>query len=229
MKRILEPEVMDTWKESVAYDAMDFTEVNTAFVEDAIAVAPEAGLVLDLGTGTARIPVLMAQRRPQWKIVGIDLSKNMLKLGQQHVRNAGLSDRIRLEYVDAKQLPYDDNSFDFVVSNSIVHHLSDPIPCFREIARVLNPNGGLFLRDLYRPEDEATVDRLVASIGSDYDDRQTQLFRDSLCAAFTVEEVIDLLKQAGLTDVSVKMTSDRHWTAQRAGYNDGKLDEMMEK
>ncbi|MGC9506054.1 class I SAM-dependent methyltransferase [Baaleninema sp.] len=219
MKRILEPEVMDTWEESVAYDAMDFTEVNTAFVEEAIAIGPESGLVLDLGTGTARIPILMAQRNPQWKIVGIDLSKNMLKLGQQHVKNAGLSDRIRLEYVDAKQLPYDENSFDFVVSNSIVHHLSDPVPSFREIARVLKPNGGLFVRDLYRPEDEATVDRLVAGIGSDYDAHQTQLFRDSLCAAFTVEEVIELLKKAGLNEVSVKMTSDRHWTAQRAGCN----------
>ncbi|MDC0835426.1 class I SAM-dependent methyltransferase [Geitlerinema sp. CS-897] len=229
MKRILEPEVMDTWEESVAYDAMDFTEVNTAFVEDAIAIAPEAGRILDLGTGTARIPVLMAQRKPQWQIVGIDLSQNMLKLGRQHVKNSGSSDRISLEYLDAKQLPYDDNSFDFVVSNSVVHHLSDPVPCFREIARVLKPSGGLFVRDLYRPENEAIVDRLVASIGSDYDTHQTQLFRDSLRAAFTVEEVIELLKRARLHGVSVKMTSDRHWTAQRAGCNDGKLNEMMEK
>lgn len=215
MERVLEPEVMDTWEESVAYDAMDFTEVNTAFAEEAIALAPDRARVLDAGTGPARIPILMCQRRPRWRVVGIDLSRNMLKLGAKHVAKAELGDRIRLDCVDAKQLPYPDAHFDFVVSNSIVHHLSDPLPFFRELRRVLKPEGGLFLRDLFRPEDEATVDKLVASIGGDYDAHQTQLFRDSLCAAFTVEEVRDMLQTAGLEGVSVYASSDRHWTAKR--------------
>jgi hypothetical protein len=41
MDRILEPEVMDTWEESIAYDAMDFADVNTAFANDAIAIFTE--------------------------------------------------------------------------------------------------------------------------------------------------------------------------------------------
>ncbi len=221
LKRVLEPEVMDTWEESVAYDAMDFTDVNTAFAEAAADLGLSAGLVLDAGTGTARIPVLMAEMRPQWQIVGIDLSENMLKLGQQHVAAAHLSDRIRLEKVDAKRLPYDDNSFDLVVSNSIVHHLSDPMPFFKEIDRVLKPNGGLLLRDLFRPPDRATIDRLVAQIGPDYDSPQTKLFRDSLYAAFTVEEVTAMLDRAGLKRIVVYASSDRHWTAERPWRDEG--------
>ena len=56
MKRILEPEVMDTIEEARAYDDMDFLEVNTAFVNRLIDLGISDGHFLDLGTGTARIP-----------------------------------------------------------------------------------------------------------------------------------------------------------------------------
>lgn len=216
MERVLEPEVMDSWEDATAYDRMDFLEVNTAFAESAIAVGPESALVLDAGTGTARIPILIVQRRPQWHIRAIDLSHNMLKVGQENVQSAGVQDQIQLEYIDAKQMPYGDSTFDIVISNSIIHHLSDPMPFFRELKRVLKPNGGIFLRDLMRPTDIETVDKIVAIIGPEYDDYQTQLFRDSLIAAFTIEEVKNMIEMAGLEGVKVYESSDRHWTGERA-------------
>ncbi|MGI0489435.1 class I SAM-dependent methyltransferase [Pantanalinema rosaneae CENA516] len=216
MQRVLEPEVMDTWEEAVEYDAMDFVEVNTAFTDRAIALGLAAGLVLDAGTGTARIPIMIAQRCPQWQIIGIDLSKNMLKLGQENVNQAGLQAQITLECVDAKQLPYPDRQFDAVISNSIIHHLPDPLPFLQELKRVLKPNGGILLRDLLRPQDEVTVDQLVAAIGPEYNPHQRQLFHDSLCAAFRLEEIQDLFDAVGLLDVQVYQSSDRHWTAERA-------------
>ncbi len=186
LKRILEPEVMDTWEESIAYDAMDFTEVNAAFAEQAVALGPIAGRILDIGTGPARIPVLMAQLRSQWQIVGIDLSRNMLKLGDRHVQISGLSDRIQLELIDAKQMPYADASFDFVVSNSIVHHLPDPLLCWREIRRILKPNGGLFVRDLLRPDTLETLDRLVSGIGA-----EPKVLNDKICFKKEAPNLVD--------------------------------------
>ncbi len=215
MQRVLEPEVMDTWEESIAYDAMDFTEVNNAFAELAVALGPMSGQILDVGTGPARIPILLCQRRPQWQVVGIDLSKNMLLVGADNVKQASLESQICLEYVDAKQMPYPDRHFDMAVSNSIVHHLPDPLPFLQELKRVLKPNGGILLRDLLRPEDEITVDAIVERVGPEYDTHQRQLFRDSLCAAFRLEEIGELLKQAGLENVRVYQSSDRHWTAER--------------
>lgn len=216
MQRVLEPEVMDTWEEAVEYDAMDFVEVNTAFADHAIALGLPGGLVLDAGTGTARIPIMIAQRCPQWQIIGIDLSKNMLKLGQENINQAGVQAQVSLEYVDAKRLPYPDRHFDAVISNSIIHHLPDPLPFLQELKRVLKPNGGILLRDLLRPKDEVAVDALVAAIGPEYNPHQRQLFRDSLCAAFRLEEIRDLFNAAGLLDVQVYQSSDRHWTAERA-------------
>ncbi|UBF27705.1 methyltransferase domain-containing protein [Kovacikia minuta CCNUW1] len=215
MERVLEPEVMDTWEEAAEYDAMDFLEVNTAFVERTIALGPASGLVLDAGTGTARIPILLCQRRPEWTITATDLSKNMLLIGEKNVEQAGLQSQIRLEYVDAKHLPYPDEQFDMVVSNSLIHHLPDPLPCLKALKRVLKPGGAIFLRDLLRPENATTVDDLVNSIGTEYNAHQRQLFRDSLCAAFRLDEIQALLEQAGLGDVRVYQSSDRHWTAEQ--------------
>lgn len=216
MQRVLEPEVMDSWEEAVEYDAMDFTEVNTAFAERAIALGlPISARVLDAGTGTARIPVLLCQMCPHWQVCGIDLAKNMLQISSQHVEQAGLQQQIVVELVDAKQLPYKDGYFEMVISNSLVHHLPDPLPFFREVSRVLKPNGAILIRDLIRPPDEETMNNLVESIGTEYDTHQKQLFRDSLHAALTLDEVKQLISQADLQGVIVYQSSDRHWTAER--------------
>ncbi|MBE9005787.1 class I SAM-dependent methyltransferase [Fortiea sp. LEGE XX443] len=217
MKRLLEPEVMDTWEEAIDYDAMDFTEVNTAFAKEAIALClTEQCLVLDAGTGTGRIPVLICQMRPQWQFRAIDLAQNMLQIAAQHIQHGGLQQQICLELVDAKQLPYEAEAFDLVVSNSLVHHLPDPLPFFREIKRVTKPNGGIFIRDLLRPVDEMTMNALVANIGNEYNQHQQKLFRDSLHAALTLDEVNQLVTSVGLVGVKVYQSSDRHWTAERS-------------
>jgi ubiquinone/menaquinone biosynthesis C-methylase UbiE len=216
MQRILEPEVMDTLAEAVEYDSMDFTAVNMAFATQAIDLCPPTGILLDLGTGTARIPILIAQKSAQLNIIGIDLSENMLKIGRENINRAGLNERIKLEKVDAKSLAYSDQQFDGVVSNSIIHHIPDPLLCLTEIKRVLKPNGTLFLRDLLRPETEEIKENLVKQYAADCNDHQRQLFSDSLQAAFTLAEIEQMILQAGLTGVKVYQSSDRHWTAERS-------------
>ncbi len=215
MDRILEPEVMDTWLEATAYDAMDFVAVNTAFALEAIAIDPDAIKILDVGTGTARIPILMCQQRSQYLITGIDLAQSMLIIGRRNVEAAGLMQRIKLERVDSKKMPYPDLEFDMVISNSLVHHLPDPLSFFGEIKRLVRPNGGILIRDLIRPENEQIVNELVAKIGGDYDSHQQQLFSDSLKAALTFTEVQELIDRVGLSGVKLTQSSELHWTIER--------------
>lgn len=216
MERIPEVEVMDTWEEASEYDAMDFTQVNQEFAELALELGPETGLILDVGTGTARIPILIAKQRSQWQITGIDLSANMLFIGNQNIEQAGLQEQIKLEQVDAKQLPYLDHQFDLVISNSIVHHLSEPLLFFQELQRVLRPWGGIFLRDLTRPSSETELNTLVEQYAGDCNNHQKQLFRDSLQAAYTLDEIINFIESAGLEKMRIYQSSDRHWTAERS-------------
>jgi len=212
MKRILEPEVMDTEAEAVEYDAMDFTEINTAFAEKAIELAPNIAKVLDVGTGTARIPIIICQKRPHWEIIAIDLAKSMLTIGQKNIAQAGLTSQIKLEFVDAKQMPYPAKQFDLVISNSLVHHLPNPLPFFQEVKRVLQPNGAILIRDLMRPASEKIINEMVEKIGPEYNEHQKKLFYDSLHAALSLNEVKELVEISGLTDVKVYQSSDRHWT-----------------
>ena len=214
MERKLEAEVMDTPEEAMDYDAMDFTAVNAAFAQRVVELGPERGIILDAGTGTARIPILIAQLRPAWQIMAIDLAQSMLALAEQNVVAAGCEGQIRLEYVDAKLLPYANASFDGVVSNSLLHHLPNPLPFLRELKRVLKPNGFILLRDLLRPQTPEQLETYLEKV-HDYNAHQTQLFRDSLQAAFTLAEVEALLQAAQIPGLEIYQSSDYHWTAER--------------
>src|SRR5204863_6646720 len=104
--RILEPEVMDSVEEARDYDEMDHREVNARFAEDFRSAAgaaslPDDAAVLDLGTGTAQIPIEIVQRMPGIHVTAIDLAEEMLKLARRNVERGGLSDRMSLQCVDA--------------------------------------------------------------------------------------------------------------------------------
>nr|WP_233428137.1 class I SAM-dependent methyltransferase [Planktothrix agardhii] len=161
-------------------------------------------------------PILIAQRRSQWQITGIDLSANMLFIGNQNVEQAGLEQQIKLEQIDSKQLPYPDATFDMVISNSIVHHLTNPLLFFQEIQRLLKPQGGIFLRDLTRPSSETELNSLVEQYARDCNEHQKKLFRDSLNAAYTLDEIINFIESVGLENMRIYQSSDRHWTAERS-------------
>lgn len=223
LPRTLEPEVMDTSREAVDYDAMNHSEVNLAFVADLLAAAAgeidgthfdgsDSPRVLDVGTGTAQIPVELCRRSESSQVTGIDLAGEMLKLGRLNIEHAGLANRIRLEQVDAKQMPFTDASFDAVISNSIVHHIPEPIKVLAEMLRLLRPGGLLFVRDLMRPPDAETVEQIVQSYAGNENPHQQKMFRESLHAALTLEEIRGLLLDLHVPPNWAEQTTDRHWT-----------------
>ena len=219
MDRILEPEVMDSFEDAEAYDAMDLTEVNIAFVERVLELGAGEGRFLDVGTGPAAIPIMLAQRLHAVEVIGIDLSPNMLELGDFHITEAGLTDRITLAQADAKDLPYPSQFFDAVLSNSIIHHIPDPLPMLREVSRVIRSDGLILIRDLIRPKTTEAALGLVEQHASGATPYQKKLFYDSFLAAFTISEVEDMLVQVNLPGTVVVRSSDRHWSIERPPEN----------
>jgi ubiquinone/menaquinone biosynthesis C-methylase UbiE len=219
LTRTLEPEVMDTVAEAVDYDSMDHAAVNRVFAEDLLHFLDQSmcrnamNRAVDLGTGTALIPLEIIRRSTApATIYACDLSVEMLKLAVRHVRFASAGGRILPVYCDAKQLPLPDQSCDVVMSNSIIHHIPEPLVAFREMRRILAPGGVLFVRDLMRPEDADRVEQFVQTYAGCENEHQQQLFRQSLHAALTVTEVEELLALSGFPAEWVSATSDRHWT-----------------
>lgn len=215
LSRVLEPEIMDTERDALEYQAIDNTAVNLEFAEQALRMCPADGHVLDVGTGPGDIAVLMAGRAPRLRITAIDLADHMLAIARRNVERAMLGDRITVGRVDAKATGYPDASFDAVVSNSLVHHIPEPLAFFREVVRVARPSAGLFIKDLLRPSSKEHLDALVDRHAAGQSDYQRQLFSDSLHAALRIEEVKALCDQAGLVGVEVLRCSDRHWAVER--------------
>jgi ubiquinone/menaquinone biosynthesis C-methylase UbiE len=214
LPRVLEPEVMDSPEEAHDYDAMDHTAVNRVFVADFLAGWVGAVPILDLGTGTAQIPIELCRQAAAAPVVAVDLAEHMLRRAAENVRRAGLDDRIRLERCDAKRLPFPDSAFAAVISNSIVHHIPEPAAVLAEAVRVLRDGGLLFVRDLLRPESDAQVQHLVATYAAGANAHQQQMFEDSLRAALDLAEVRALVSALGFDPQGVRQTTDRHWTWQ---------------
>jgi ubiquinone/menaquinone biosynthesis C-methylase UbiE len=212
LPRILEPEVMDTPEEARDYDSMDHSAVNRLFASDFLALWDGRNPALDAGTGTAQIPVELCRQNPSIEVVAVDAAENMLALARENVARAGLDGRVHLQWCDAKFLTHDDGFFAAVVSNSIVHHIPEPLAVVRELVRVLAPGGVLFLRDLLRPADESALRGLVDLHVAGANEHQRKMFADSLHAALTVEEVRELARQVGFDPEGVRQTTDRHWT-----------------
>jgi ubiquinone/menaquinone biosynthesis C-methylase UbiE len=211
--RTLEPELMDSAEDAYEYDAMDHSAVNAQFVTDLLAVVPKTSVhILDLGAGTAQIPIELARRAANVRITAIDTAESMVALARKNVEAADLSNRIELLLADAKHLPFVRGAFAVVISNSIIHHIAEPQTVLAEALRVAAPGALQFHRDLARPNDESQLKFLVETYAGDATPYQRKLFADSLQAALTLEEMKDVVASFGIAPDTVQLTSDRHWT-----------------
>ena len=225
LPRVLEPEVMDTEAEAREYDAMDFTEVNRAFVREFSVAWNARGPVLDVCAGPARIPIalcqLCAERDPHQRgpsafaalqITAVDLAEHMLTLARQNVEAAGLADCIEVERADAKHLPFPAHHFSAVICNGSIHHIPRPVVCFSEFHRVCAPGGTIFVRDLLRPAGEAALEAIMKEHAAGANTQQRAMFAASLRASLTLDEVRELVGRLSYPPHTVQQTSDRHWT-----------------
>ncbi len=213
IERILEPEVMDTAEEAADYDAMDHSQPNAAFV-GRLQELGARGEMLDIGTGPGHIPLAVCDAIQDARVTGIDLAEHMPAYATRKLGDSPHRERVRFERADAKGLNFADHSFDVVFSNTILHHIPDPLPFLREARRVLKPGGVLLIRDLYRPESEEQAVALVREHASEESAYNQELFRASLCAALTPDELRAVADRAGLADAEVVIDSDRHMSLQ---------------
>ncbi len=100
------------------------------------------------------------------------------------------------------ELPFPDGAFDLVISNSLLHHIGDPTAVLDEIARVAGPSGRVLLRDLRRPP-RGLMPAWIAWHGRHYRGEMRRLYRDSVAAAFTPEEMAIVVRHSRLAGAAV--------------------------
>jgi 2-polyprenyl-3-methyl-5-hydroxy-6-metoxy-1,4-benzoquinol methylase len=208
-----EPEPMDLPREARAYAEADFAEVNSAFVERLLELLADRRDVslIDLGTGPADIPVRIARLRPDWQITAVDVSEAMLDIARTAIALAEVGSQVQLVRADAKDpssLPA--GPFDAVISNSILHHLPDPVAFWQRVGELAAPDAWIFHRDLYRPDSAAAARAIVAAHAGEESELLRQEFHRSLLSAWTPQEIRGQLEAAGLAVLSVETINDRH-------------------
>jgi 2-polyprenyl-3-methyl-5-hydroxy-6-metoxy-1,4-benzoquinol methylase len=212
MDRVLEPELMDDPMQAEAYARADFVEENQGFVDRFKEYFPDfsQGKILDLGCGPADIPIRFAKLYPACQVIGIDASAPMIQLGEQAVKQAGLTDRItlrceRFEEVAGARI------VDVVISNSLLHHLPNPLQFWQKLRQLVKPGAPVLVMDLLRPESPEAAQAIVHQYAASEPDILRRDFYNSLLAAFTEDEIGSQLARMNLTRLLIDIPDDRHW------------------
>ena len=199
--------------QTLAYAQADFEDVNQGFVDRYRASFPKGvgGEMVDLGCGPADIPVRFARALPGYRITAVDGSDAMVLLAQQAVIAAGVADRVQVHRARLPMLPLPLQSFDAVVSNSLLHHMPDPFVFWNELVRLGKPGATVLIMDLFRPESPARAREIVEKYAAREAPVLKEDFYHSLCAAFTLREVRSQMRSRGLGGLVCELASDRHW------------------
>ena len=113
--------------------------------------------VLDVGCGRGLMLIGAARRLRSGRATGIDiwqaedLSGNRPEATLENARREGVADRVEVRTADMRKIPFDDGSFDVVVSSQAIHNVYDPAgraQAIGEVARVLAPGGRALIRDI---------------------------------------------------------------------------------
>jgi ubiquinone/menaquinone biosynthesis C-methylase UbiE len=216
MKRIPEPELMDSEAQASAYAGADFSESNALFTEQFLNRFHEPGSTgqfADLGCGPADICIRLCRALPGWCVTGLDAGPNMLRHAAVAVAGAGLDQRIelRLSHLPDPALPA--KSFQAVTSNSLLHHLPEPGVLWSTIQQIAAPGAAVQVMDLRRPADQDSAAELVDTYAADAPQVLKDDFYHSLLAAYTPDEVARQLEEHGLGFLEISLPSDRHWLA----------------
>ena len=156
--------------------------------------------VLELGMGPGYLGLEWLQHpSTRGRLTGVDISAEMVTMARQNSEEYGLSDLTTYVLGDALELPFDNDTFDAVFSYGSLHEWNDASQVFREIARVLIPGGRFLVMDLRRDLDREAIQFMKSNI----DALLRKGFLCSVRSSFTCDEIHDLVKDSGLTNIEI--------------------------
>ena len=213
MKRIPEPELMENPSQVKAYADADFSRSDSMVVGELEKYLNKLGktlnendLILDIACGPGNISERIATNWPFVKVIGIDGSKEMLKLAEKKLYESFAKNlsyeliEINLIATGKKQFPYE---ADVLVSNSALHHFHDPFRFWDALKKLGKRKCIHIHRDLIRPASIEKAIEIKEKLLSNSPEILKKDFYASLKASFTVEEVNQQLLKAGLSQLKV--------------------------
>jgi len=159
-----------------------------------------SGTALEISPGPGYLGLDWLSKTEGTRLVGLDISEEMLKRSRANAASEDLADRTEYVHGDACSMPFEAGRFDAVFANGGLHEWSDPIAVFGEIARVLEPGGRYCITDLRRDASRLLVGTMRLFIrGKAMRDGLLSSFR----AAYTPEEAVELAGKSNLPNATV--------------------------
>ncbi|MFX1498454.1 MAG: class I SAM-dependent methyltransferase [Promethearchaeota archaeon] len=164
------------------------------------------GLVADIGCGSGNLIVQIAQNFKGLDLLGLDISKELLELAKIRAIEKGVSDKIKFKIGNAENLPFLDNSIDYVISSLSLHHWIEPKKALEELIRVLKKDGVLLIFDFRRDSRRFFYGLLTFATKLVVPKALKHINEPlgSLKASYTREEVKEILSQINNLDVKIE-------------------------
>ncbi len=121
---------------------------------------PPGGLVLEVAPGPGYLAIEIAKAGRA--VAALDISKSFVRIVREKAREAGVA--IDVRHGNASAMPFDDASFDFVVSMAAFKNFADPVGALNEIHRVLKPGGRASIYDLRKDAAREDIDAEVRAM-----------------------------------------------------------------
>jgi arsenite methyltransferase len=174
-------------------DLPDDAVVNSFGCGNPVALAglQKGDVVLDLGSG-AGIDLLLAARLvgPEGRVIGVDMTDEMIARSRANVADAGFAN-VEVRKGIIEELPVEDASVDWVISNCVINLSPEKERVFAEIARVLRPGGQMLVSDIVAEDLPPEIRALPVAYSS------------CIAGAVSEDEYVAGLRAAGLTEVDV--------------------------
>ncbi len=212
MKRIPEPELMNDPEQAAAYAGPELNNAYWLFVQFFQKYFPTLlpdDAILDLGCGPAAIPLRLARLFNNCEIHCVDGAAHMLAQGKEAAQREGLAHQVFFfQGTLPDKLPLPRERYGTVISNSLLHHLENPMILWDAIHNYCLPNAAVLIIDLLRPASEEQARFVVDKYLPDAPPILRHDMLLSLCAAFTLDEVAAQIKQANLAEsLTLTMTT----------------------
>jgi len=160
----------------------------------------KSGKILEIGPGPGYLSIEIA-KIGHYQITGLDISETMIEIAKRNAQEAGVEVEFRLG--NAGNMPFQDNTFDFVVSSGSLHHWKEPVNVFNEVHRVLKANGEALIGDVRKDASKEEIDKIAKKIDSFI---MRWGLRHSVKEAYTKDEIIQLLRKTEFKKGEVKET-----------------------
>ncbi len=158
----------------------------------ALAGIREGDVVLDLGSGAGMDVILTAQRvGARGKVIGLDMTPEMIERARANAQRAGVADIAEFRLGEMEDMPVEDASVDWIISNCVINLSPDKERVFREAFRVLKPGGRLMVSDV-------VAENLSQSVKNDL-----TAWAACVAGAIAEAEYLDIMRAVGFQEVAV--------------------------